>query len=259
MPQIDLENGSIYYTDAGKDHQHTILLIHGAGGSRLDWPGEVRRLPNFRIITVDLPGHGKSTAPGRDTIEGYTADIITLLDALNLKQVVGIGHSMGGGIGQMLALTYPDYVAGLVLVATGAKLRVSPELLDNIVDDPQAVARILRDWLWAGDMPDEPRDIAIERLLEVPPEIVYGDYLACDRFDVRDRLAAIKAPTLILSGTEDYITPYKFSTYLAEYIPNAELVTIAGAGHMLPVERPQMVAESIQNWLNRLFPDLETA
>jgi len=80
------------------------LLIHGAGDSRLIWPGSLRRLPEADAIALDLPGHGKSPGPARDQVEDYAADVIALLDALRIDRAVLCGHSMGGAIAQQIAL-----------------------------------------------------------------------------------------------------------------------------------------------------------
>ncbi|GAB4525035.1 MAG: alpha/beta fold hydrolase [Anaerolineae bacterium] len=227
-----------------------VVLVHGAGGTHLDWPGALRRLPN--TLALDLPGHGKSRLPGRTSIEDYTADVALFLEALNMPKAVIIGHSMGGGIAQMLALTHPEKVAGLVLVATGAKLRVHPDIVERVLHDQAGVAALLKEWIWAPAVPQTVREISYERLMETPAQVVQGDYYACDHFDIRERLAEIQAPTLIIGGTEDRMTPHKFSVFMQENIPQAELFTVEGGGHMLALEQPEPVTEAIRQWLERL-------
>ena len=128
MPAINLPDGTLYYAQSHPDATAfpPLVLVHGAGGSRLDWAPELRRLPDARVIALDLPGHGKSTAPGRNTLDAYARDVAALLDALALDRAVIVGHSMGGGVAQLLALDWPERIAGLVLLGTGASCRSIP-------------------------------------------------------------------------------------------------------------------------------------
>lgn len=254
MPQIITQRGSVYYADHRKTNSPYIpvIYIHGAGGSHLDWSPELRRLPQANAIAIDLPAHGKSSPPHRTTIADYADDVVAFIDALSLRRVILAGHSMGGAIAQHIALSYPDKVAGLMLIGTGAKLAVHPDILNRVMTDYEAVADLLAGWLWGGDVDDPTKAITRAQLLKTPPQVTYGDYLACNGFDVRTQLAHITAPTLVISGTHDKMTPLKYGQFLAENIPNAQLAVIDGAGHMLGLEQPQKVAMIIGNWLDSL-------
>ena len=87
MPTVDLPDGRLYYaqTNADESPYPPLVLIHGAGASHLDWPPDLRRLPNVRVIALDLPGHGKSTGPSRTTLDAYAADVRALLDGLAIE------------------------------------------------------------------------------------------------------------------------------------------------------------------------------
>src|SRR5215207_1559403 len=154
--------------------QPVLVLMHGAGGSRLQWPGALRRLPGVGVIAIDLPGHGKSPAPSRDSIPAYAADMVALLDALNLERAVFGGHSMGGGIALWLAIEYPQRVAGLVLVGTGAKLAVHPDLLRDSRDNPEQAARTMVEWMWSDDTPAELRQKHYDSLVSLPPGVLFN-------------------------------------------------------------------------------------
>ena len=86
----------------------------------------------------------------------------------------------------------------------------------------------------------------------VPPPVLLGDFVACDRFDVRDRLPSIAIPTLVVVGDQDVMTPPKHVAFLADHIPGARLHTVPGAGHMLPVEAPAPLAALLRPFLARL-------
>jgi pimeloyl-ACP methyl ester carboxylesterase len=89
-------------------------------------------------------------------------------------------------------------------------------------------------------------------MLQVPAQVVHADYLACDNFDVLPRLGEIHCPTLVICGSNDQLTPTKYSQYLADQIPEASLVIVDDAGHMVMLEQPEAVVESIQDFVNAL-------
>lgn len=253
MPSVAAGHGVIHYSDFSGQAQGVrwppLLLVHGAGGSRLDWPAALRRLPGAHVLTLDLPGHGRSTGPGRGTIEGYAQDVRLFLDRLGLGQVILIGHSMGGAVAQQIALSDPDRVAGLVLIATGSKLPVDPVLPQRILAETGATL----DWIitnaWGHPVADGLRAQARQRMAQTPPAVLRDDYLACQSFDVRDRLHQITAPTLVIGAADDRMVPLSFSATLAERIPRAALAVIQGAGHMVPLERTAEVVRAITEWL----------
>jgi pimeloyl-ACP methyl ester carboxylesterase len=250
MPAYD----GIYYTEAGPHDPAPppILLIHGAGGSRLDWPGVLRRIPGSRVLTVDLPGHGKSTGPGREQIADYAADLAGWLERLAIRRVVVVGHSMGGAIGLQLALAYPDRVAGLILLGAGARLRVHPDILNRIVSDPASTTALIISQEYAAGTPQASLDRGQRLLLTVDPNVMHGDLVACDRFDVMAQLGQITVPALVIAGAEDRLAPVKYSEYLAKNIPRAQLLVIERAGHMVMLEQPEAVSNAVQEWLKQL-------
>ncbi len=251
MPFVNTTNGKIYITDkkCQKPVYPPLVLVHGAGGSRLDWHPSLRRFPDARIITVDLPGHGKSPPPGRTTTEAYARDVLAVLHALALPPAIIVGHSMGGAIAQQLALIAPDSVAGLVLIATGSKLPVDPQLPQRILSEPDQTLDWITAWAWHPDVPESVKQRSKERMQQTPREILQGDYVACQGFDTRKRVHEIAAPALIIGSNSDRMVKVKFSIALAERIPNATLLLLGDTGHMIPLERPETVTQAIANWL----------
>lgn len=254
MPLTETATATFYFADHLSENSPypPIVLVHGAGGSHLDWPGELRRLPAANLISIDLPGHGKSPGPGRNKVADYAADIVALLDALQWPKAIITGHSMGGAIAQTMALDHADRVAGIILVGTGAKLGVHPDILTKTIPDLEWVANLFKDWMWGEGVPDEIRELGYERLMATDEVVTQGDYVACNNFDIRSRMAEINVPTLVVGGTADQMTPHKFSVYLRDNIANAQLVTVEGGGHMMALEQPDVVVGGIQEWLKTL-------
>ncbi len=228
-----------------------VVLVHGAGGHALHWPPPVRHLPGYRVYALDLPGHGASSGPGEPTIEGYGARLLAWADAVGLPQAVWVGHSMGGAIVQYLALAHPHRVLGLGLIGTGARLRVHPLILEGL-SRPETfsatVERVIR-WSFSPASDQRLRQLAAQRMAATPPEVLHDDFAACHRFDVLDRVAEIRCPTLVLCGADDQMTPPRYAQYLAQQIPNAQWVLVPQAGHMVMLEQPQAVAQALRHFL----------
>jgi pimeloyl-ACP methyl ester carboxylesterase len=220
-----------------------LLLVHGAGGTHDHWPEALRRLPGRRVIAVDLPGHGASPAPGEKAVPAYARRIVDLLDALGIARAVVSGHSMGGAIALTLALEAPERIAGLLLVGTGARLRVVPAIMLASADPARAneLASAAAGFSFgAGASPELLRAFS-EGMAAAAPGVVHGDFTACDAFDVMDRLGAIRAPARIVVGAEDRLTPPKYSAFLRERLPGDGLLVVPGAGHMVTWEAPDAV------------------
>jgi pimeloyl-ACP methyl ester carboxylesterase len=254
MPYTTINNQRLFYvqTPDPTPDAPALVLIHGGGGSHLHWPPELRRLHGAVVYALDLPGHGRSDGPGCDTIAAYVSTLIGFLDAGGIERAVLVGHSMGGAISQMIALAHPERVAGLALIGTGARLRVAPAILEGILSDFESTINLITQWAWAADAPQELTRLGRQTMAETPPQVLHGDFAACDAFDVRERLGEIGAPTLVIAGSADRLTPHKLGAYLAEHIPNARLVTVAGGGHMMALEQPGLVARALAGFIEEL-------
>ncbi len=248
MPTVQLTDTPLFYARHGNGRSLTALLLHGAGGSHLDWPAGLRRLAGLSDTAVyapDLPGHGRSPAPGRDSIGAYADIIGEFITALALPRVALVGHSMGGAIALKLALRQLPQVVGLALLATGARLPVAETILAQSISNFAASTEFITRYAWAAHAPEAARQAALLRLRQTSPQVLHGDFVACNQFDVRGRLAEIGVPTLVIGAEEDKMTPPRFSQYLAEHIPGAKLLLLAQTGHMLTLEREAEVATAV--------------
>lgn len=249
MPHVELPTRKVFYTRSrGPADGPALVLLHGAGGSRLSWPAELRRLSGATVYTLDLPGHGRSEGPGRDSIAAYAEDVIAFLDAVETERAVPAGHSMGGAVALTLALDF-DRVAGLVLVATGARLRVAPAILESIRSDFEAVVKAITAYAWSPEAPSAQVELGQRRLRQAGPDVLLDDLTACDRFDVVERLGEIATPTLVIGASADRLTPVKYARFLADHITAARLVIVDGAGHMVTLERSAEVAGAVRTFL----------
>ena len=250
MPHIEVNGEQLYYAASPASHARlTMMLVHGAGENHLVWPASLRRIDGVQVCALDLPGHGKSGGQGRASVSDYAAVVSGFLDALGVQRAVIGGHSMGGAIAQQFALSYPQRAAGLVLVATGGRLRVAPAILNGMLTDWPGTLDLVNRYAWGPDAPEEMVRLGRAQLAEGDPQVAANDYTACNAFDVMERLGQITAPTLVIGGTADQMTPEKYAAYLAQKIPGARLAMIKGAGHMVMLEQPEQVARHVSEFL----------
>lgn len=250
MPFIKVGGEELFYAQSRATRARRVLvLVHGAGGNHLIWPAQLRRVDGITVHALDLPAHAKSGGRGRMSVDEYVQVLRGFMDALHVERAVIAGHSMGGAIAQQFALTYPMRTAGLILVATGAKLSVAPQILTGILADTEATLDLVTRYSWGPNAPEPLLKLSREQSAQVNPHVMAGDYIACDAFDVRERLGQITAPTLVIGGTADQMTPQKYAAFLADKIPGARLAIIEDAGHMVMLEQPELVARTVEQFL----------
>lgn len=231
-----------------------LVFIHGAGGTHLHWPPQVRRMTGQRVFALDLPGHGKSPGVGSQSISDYARAVVDFLDATRLNAAVFIGHSMGSAIALTLALNFPKRTIGLGLVGSGARLRVAPQILEQTANEtlfPQAI-KLINDAEFGSSADSRLKELAARQMAEIRPSVIHGDFLACNEFDVMQRLGEINVPTFILCGADDVLTPMKYSEYLCDHIRNARLIAFPGAGHMVMLEQPVEVAQALSDFADEI-------
>lgn len=246
----------IYYhsPNLGSSDHLPVVLIHGAGGTQLNWPPGIRRLPDFRVFSIDLPGHGKSGQRGLQTINAYVDCILSWMEAIGLHRAVFVGHSMGGAIALMLAKKHADQVLGLGLISTGARLRVHPEILEHTANAqtfPSAIAMI-KSIAFSLHADSRLIELAGKRMAEIRPSVLHGDFIACNGFDLMGSLSTIRTPSLVICGEKDSFTPIRYAQYLSHHLPNAQLKVISDAGHMVMLEKPQTVSNILMQFLTSI-------
>lgn len=225
-----------------------LVFIHGAGESHKVWAYQTNRF--IDSLAIDLPGHPDGN--GENTIEGYATFVDDFVTRRGLSNVVLAGHSMGGAIVLDLALRAPDYLKGIVLVATGAKLRVTPLILEGIKADYAKVMKLILDYAFSHRAPGLLKERCLREMQQMRPEVVLGDFEACDKFDRMKDIQRITLRSLIICGTEDKLTPVRYSEYLSRNISGSKLVVIEDAGHMIMMEKPDQVNSAIETFVNDL-------
>ena len=226
-----------------------LVFIHGAGNSSLSFYYQLRHFRNSKAI--DLPGHPDGIPC--NSIEGYLEWVRGFVKARRYKDVVICGHSMGGAIAQLYALKYPDELKGLILIGTGARLKVGQEHFEKAQDisDPVSMWVDSQKGYFKGVEPDL-YQLLVQRAAQIGPDVGLNDLLCCDRFDVMSEVSKINLPTEIIAGSIDELTPVKFADYLTTNISNSQEHVIQGGDHFLQLQFYQQVNATIDQFLARI-------
>lgn len=269
------DGGIVHVVERGAGRP--LVLLHGITLRHDVWSPQLHGLSDrFRVIAVDLRGHGASKA-GAD---GYgmgplAADLATLLEGLDLRDAIVVGHSMGGMTVMQFCGDHPEVlaerVAGLVFVATRAH-QVMPPYLDRlarrVVAQGQGRVDGGRDLPGRGSIDtrvvrtvfgDRPSPVAVQQVAEmtrsITPEALVPSLSGLLDHDARDALRRTETPSLVVVGTRDVLTPVPSGRHLAHLLPDADFVVLRRAGHQLMQERPDELAELIDAFAARIAGD----
>jgi 3-oxoadipate enol-lactonase len=207
-----------------------------------------------RVVRYDLRGHGGSeVVPGPCTVADLAGDVLALLDSLRIDRFSYAGVSLGGAIGQQLALTVPERVEKLAIIASAAQFPDPPSWGARAQQVREQGTELLvpsRTGTWFTPAWAERNPAGAGRLLRMLRDTPDEGYAACSeavgRFDVRDRLGGITAPTLVIAGAEDPATTVQTVRQLADGIPGARFVVVDGAGHLPNATHPDVVTTELR-------------
>jgi 3-oxoadipate enol-lactonase len=233
---------------SGREKAPVVVLSHSLACSMVMWRPQFDLLEHdFRVLRFDTRGHGGSDAPaGSYTLEQLVDDAIGILDALDFDRVYWVGLSMGGMIGQGLALDHPDRIGRLVLADTAAIIPdesqpVWQERLDAVQSEGmQAVAEsTLERWFTPSYLEQNPSEIdrIRQQILATPVAGYVGCSEAIRRLNYLNRLSVIQAPTLIMVGADDSGTPVAAAEAMHAQIRGSQLVVIPDAAHLSNIEQ----------------------
>ncbi|MCX7857473.1 MAG: alpha/beta hydrolase [Deltaproteobacteria bacterium] len=244
MPLLNIER----YGDGER-----ILFIHGSGWNTNLWKEQKEYLKSFaEVILIDLPGHGKSFGKACDSVDEYRKAIEKVILEHGFKKCFVAGHSLGGAIALSLALHTPELLKGLIIVGSGARLKVLPQILTGLKKDKEETIKFITSLGFSPRANIALINENIEEMLKCPQEVIYKDFSSCNNFDVMTDIKKIETPTLIICGLDDKLTPPKYAHYLHKEIRGSLLVLIEDAGHMVMLEKPKEVNRAIENFVKEV-------
>lgn len=253
---LDRDGWRMAYDDSGGPGP-ALIFCHALGADRSMWEAQVEEMGSQRrLVTYDHRGHGESEAPPPPyTMEDLGGDVLALADYLDLERFDFCGISMGGQVGQWLAVNHPGRLGRLTLANTGAKIGTEEaweQRISTVRDGGMepivevVLERFLSDG-WRKSHPEE-TEAARETLRAVDPQGYMGCCAAVRDADFRDTASSIRSRTLLVGGRHDESTPPEAQEWLAEAIPESEL-TILDAAHLTNVERPREFAAALERLL----------
>ena len=259
MPERKVNDINMYYEITGEGEP--LLFIHGLGSSTRDWEEQVPFFSQkYKVITIDLRGHGKTDKPkGHYTIPMFSDDIAKLLEALQISSTHVIGISLGGGIAFQLTVDNPELIKSLV--AVNAAVGVPPGLKwkfeffkRNLVVKligMKKMGEILAPRLFIKPEQEENRQKLIQRWAENDKKAYLSALNSLRGWSILDQLNTIKCPTLVMGSDEDY-TPTEAKEEYTALIPNGKLIEIEDARHALPMEKPKEFNKVVIEFLSGL-------
>jgi pimeloyl-ACP methyl ester carboxylesterase len=228
----------------------TLVLIHGAGGSAQNFLPQLRFLDrNLNVLALELPGHGGSKGPGKQTIAEYARWVHETLKGPYFESFFLGGHSMGGAVSLETGRRYPENISGLILMATGAKMEVSPQILRGLAEDPHETIIKINRWCYPKGTSPHLIELAARLMEQTPASTILKDFEACHRFNRLEEIRQIRRPALILVGDQDVMTPPDYSRYLSEQISSSSLTIIPGAGHMVMLDKPRETNQAVWDFI----------
>jgi 3-oxoadipate enol-lactonase len=248
----------VAYRVEGRQEAPVLVLSHALGLSMAMWePLLPRLLDRLRLVQYDHRGHGKSPVPaGPYAIPDFGKDLVRLLDRLELERVSFCGLSLGGMVGQWLGAHAPDRFDRLLLCCTAPRMMRPEDYVARAIRVRRGgvapiAEGVLSRWFTPPFLAGAPEPVASIRevLLATPVEGYAASCEALAAMDLRDDLARIAVPTLVVAGENDQATPPEQSRAMAAAIPHAQLVVIPGAPHLASVEQPEAIAEQILRWV----------
>jgi pimeloyl-ACP methyl ester carboxylesterase len=228
MADTTVRGQVVHFQDSMKASRRGIVFLHGAGGSHHTFRDQWAGLKGVaRLVIPDLPGHGRSGGVPPESVDGYAAWLVEFVKEIGLDRFLLAGHSMGGAIALQAALGGPKGLEALVLLGTGARLRISPVIFEGIGERFREFAPELVGWMTSAASSDLLREDIAKDVLSTRPATFLADFHACNGFDVMNRLDAIR-------------------------VPGAVLKIIHGAGHLAMLEKAAEVNAVITSFVHSL-------
>lgn len=257
--RISVDDRTVFVGTGGRadappnDGTKAVVLVHGAAHDHTVWvmPARYFARHGYRVIAPDLPAHGRSEGPALESIDAMADWLGRVLAALVVESAAIVGHSMGALVAQSFAARHPSRARSLALLGTSVPMPVAERFLAAAQRNDHAATDMANGWSHSararlGGSPN-PGFWMLgtgERLIErTPPGVHHADLAACNAY--RGDPSAIAAPTLVIVGDQDQMTPARAGRDVAAKIPNARVVTLAGSGHAMLSEQPNQVLDAL--------------
>lgn len=251
----------LHYRVQGREDAPVLALANSLGTDARIWDAVIELLSErYRIVSYDKRGHGLSDAPKGDYSVGmHVDDLVGLLDHLGIGRLALAGVSVGGLIGQLFALRYPERLAALIVCNSAARMgdvAMWDARFAAVRDGGLAAIAdaVMARWFCQDFRRNRATELAGWRnlLLRTPADGYAGTCAALRDADLRGEVGRIEVPTLVVAGDQDLAAPVELVRGTAEAIPGARFEVIAGAGHIPSIEQPHVLAALMTSFLNEV-------
>jgi len=249
----------VFVSTGGMDfdkEKPSILLMHGSGLTHIVWSlhEQFYASQGFNILSVDLPGHGNSEGPSLKSIEEISDWVKSLMNVLDIKKIIIIGHSQGCLVGIDFASRYPNLINDLVLVAGSYKMPVNQDLIDYAEAGDEKAILLMMKWGYEGSkafIGGNPVKKIINSSREIR-EVLAVDLNACKNYKSgKESLEKINCPTLCIFGDLDKMVPLEVGNKMASMIKNSEKKVINNCGHMIIFEKAFEMRKIVKEFLTK--------
>ena len=256
---LNVENKSVFASDAGKKFDNsnpTIVLLHGSGLSHIVWSLTEQYLSNqnYNVISLDLPGHGNSEGPCLKTIEEIAEWLELVFDALNLQNLILVGHSQGCLEILEYSHRYKDRLKKIVFVGGSNKMPVHPDLIELAENGDSDAVKLMMKWGYEGSkkfIGGNP----VERIIQSPKdisEILAVDLIACNNYKNGSTAAgSIEVPSMFVFGSLDKMVNLDSGKKFSQLIKNSTVHVIGGCGHMIMIEKAFEMRDKVLEFLKK--------
>lgn len=265
---LEVDGRRVFLADHGKGidpDRPTVLFLHGAGIDHSIWPLQARHFAyrGWNALAPDLPGHGRSALLDEagtvlTSIGDMALWLVSLLDAAGLDRVHLVGHSMGALAALEVSARARARVANLILIGAAPAMPVNAELLEQAGRPQGSAPGLICDWGFgpAGHFGGHRAPGSwmlghgLALLERSSGALLQADLNACNAYhEGATAAAAVRCPTLVLSGQLDRMTPARAGAQLADAISGARQLVLAGAGHMMMIEQPDQTLDALAGFL----------
>ena len=249
----------MFVSTGGKDfdkEKPSILLMHGSGLTHIVWSlhEQFYASQGFNILSVDLPGHGNSEGQSLKSIEEISDWVKSLMNVLDIKKIIIIGHSQGCLVGIDFASRYPNLINDLVLVAGSYKMPVNQDLIDYAEAGDEKAILLMMKWGYEGSkafIGGNPVKKIINSSREIR-EVLAVDLNACKNYKSgKESLEKINCPTLCIFGDLDKMVPLEVGNKMSSMIKNSEKKVINNCGHMIIFEKAFEMRKIVKEFLTK--------
>ncbi len=256
---FQVENKNVHASDAGQGidpKKETIVFLHGSGMSHIVWSltEQFFSNQNFNVLSIDLPGHGNSDGPCKDTIEKITDWLEKAFNQLNLRDLVLIGHSQGCLEILEFAHKYPIRIKKLIFVGGSYKMPVHPDLIELAKNGDSDAVKLMMKWGYEGSkkfIGGNPIKRIIQSTRDIS-EILAVDLIACNNYsNGKEAAGSINCPSMFIFGTLDKMVNIEVGKKFSNLVKNSSTHIFEGCGHMIMIEKAFEMREKILEFLKK--------